>query len=99
MFPLGPDREIAPGASALDAMHKMNEADSGRLVVVDGGKWWDLSPAPGRAYRADEGAARGRCQTFGGRRDVSKYQGYEYQGLPSEIILRPVDGKSYGRTL
>ena len=58
MFPLGPDREIAPGASALDAMHKMNEADSGRLVVVDGGKWWDLSPAPGRAYRADEGAAR-----------------------------------------
>jgi CBS domain-containing protein len=38
MFPLGPDRKIAPGASALDAMHQMNEADSGRLVVVDGGK-------------------------------------------------------------
>jgi predicted transcriptional regulator len=38
MFPPRTDREIAPGASPLDAMHKMNEADSGRLVVVDGGK-------------------------------------------------------------
>ena len=38
MLRLGPGLEIAPGASTLDAMHKMNEANSGRLVVVDGGK-------------------------------------------------------------
>ena len=38
MLPLGPGFEIAPGASALDAMHQMNEANSGRLVVIDGGK-------------------------------------------------------------
>lgn len=38
MLPLGPDLEIVPGASALDAMHQMNEANSRRLVVVDGGK-------------------------------------------------------------
>ena len=38
MLPIGPGLEIAPGASALGAMHQMNEADSGRLVVIDGGK-------------------------------------------------------------
>ncbi len=38
MLPLGPGLEIAPGASALDAMHQMNEANSGRLVVIDGDK-------------------------------------------------------------
>ncbi len=38
MLPLRPGLEIAPGASTLDALHKMNEADSGRLVVIDGGK-------------------------------------------------------------
>jgi len=30
--------EIAPQVSALDGVRKMNEADSGRLVVVEGGK-------------------------------------------------------------
>jgi len=29
---------------------------------------------------ADEGAAWRRCQCSGGQRDVSEYQGYEYQG-------------------
>jgi Zn-dependent protease/predicted transcriptional regulator len=38
MLPLAPGLAIAPGASALDALHKMNEANSGRLVVLDGGK-------------------------------------------------------------
>jgi Zn-dependent protease/predicted transcriptional regulator len=38
MLALGPGLEIAPQATALEAMHKMNEANSGRLVVVDGGK-------------------------------------------------------------
>ena len=38
MLPLGPGFEIAPEASALDAIHRMNEANSGRLIVIDGGK-------------------------------------------------------------
>ena len=38
MLALGPGLEIAPQATALEAMHKMNEANSGRLVVLDGGK-------------------------------------------------------------
>ncbi len=35
---LDPAIEIAPETSAMDAVNKMNEADSGRLVVVDNGK-------------------------------------------------------------
>jgi Zn-dependent protease/predicted transcriptional regulator len=38
MLALGPGLEIAPQATALEAMHKMNEANSGRLIVLDGGK-------------------------------------------------------------
>jgi len=38
MLALGPGLEIAPQATALEAMHKMNEANSGRLVVLNGGK-------------------------------------------------------------
>ncbi len=38
MLALEPGLEIAPQATALAAMHKMNEVNSGRLVVVDGGK-------------------------------------------------------------
>jgi CBS domain-containing protein len=47
ILPLGPGFEIAPEASALDAIHRMNEANSGRLVVIDGGKMVGLSHAPG----------------------------------------------------
>jgi hypothetical protein len=36
----------------------------------------------------------GNAKFSEGGGDVSKYQGY---AIPSEIILRPVDGKSYGR--
>ena len=45
----GPGLEIAPGASALEAMQKMNEANSGRLVVVDGGKMVGLITRTGLA--------------------------------------------------
>jgi Zn-dependent protease/predicted transcriptional regulator len=38
MLALGPRLEVAPQATALEAMHKMNEGNSGRLVVLDGGK-------------------------------------------------------------
>ena len=38
MLALEPGLEIGPQASAIDAIHKMNEANSGRLVVVDAGK-------------------------------------------------------------
>jgi CBS domain-containing protein len=38
MLALGPGLEVAPQATALEAMHKMNEGNSGRLVVLDGGK-------------------------------------------------------------
>ena len=38
MRALDPPIEIPPQVSAMDAVHKMNEAKSGRLVVVDNGK-------------------------------------------------------------
>ena len=38
MLALGPELEIRPQASAIDAMRKMNETHRSRLVVVDGGK-------------------------------------------------------------
>lgn len=38
MLALEPSLQIGPQASAIDAIHKMNEASSGRLVVVDAGK-------------------------------------------------------------
>lgn len=38
MRALDPAIEIAPQLSAMDAVHKMNEADSGRLVVIEDGK-------------------------------------------------------------
>jgi Zn-dependent protease/predicted transcriptional regulator len=38
MRALDPPVEIPPQDSAMDAVHKMNEAKSGRLVVVDNGK-------------------------------------------------------------
>jgi len=49
MLALGPGLEIAPQASALAAMLKMNEANSGRLVVVDGGKMVGLITRTGLA--------------------------------------------------
>ena len=36
--PLEPAIQIDPRATAMDALRKMNEANSGRLVVVDDGK-------------------------------------------------------------
>ena len=38
MRALDPAIEIAPQVNAMDAVRKMNEADSGRLVVVEDGK-------------------------------------------------------------
>ncbi|HYB89815.1 MAG TPA: CBS domain-containing protein, partial [Candidatus Binataceae bacterium] len=38
MIPLDPRIEIEPEASAIGAIHKMNEANSRRLLVIDGGK-------------------------------------------------------------
>lgn len=49
MLALGPDFEIPPQASALDALRKMNEADSGRLIVVDGGRMVGLITRTGLA--------------------------------------------------
>ena len=42
MLALEPGLEIGPQASAIDAIRKMNEANSGRLVVVDAGKLMGL---------------------------------------------------------
>lgn len=38
MRPLAPTMEISPDASAAEAMHRMNDAGSGRLVVIEQGK-------------------------------------------------------------
>jgi Zn-dependent protease/predicted transcriptional regulator len=38
MRPFDPSIEIAPQASAIDALHKMNDANSGRLLVIDQGR-------------------------------------------------------------
>ena len=42
MRALDPAIEITPQVSAMDAVDKMNEADSGRLVVVEDGKFVGL---------------------------------------------------------
>ena len=42
MRPLDPSIEIDPSASALAAMHKMNDASSGRLIVLVDGKFVGL---------------------------------------------------------
>jgi predicted transcriptional regulator len=47
MRALDPAIEIAPQGSAMDAVRKMNEADSGRLVVVDNGEVIGLIPRSG----------------------------------------------------
>lgn len=47
MRALDPAIEIAPQGSAMDAVRKMNEADSGRLVVVDNGELIGLIPRSG----------------------------------------------------
>lgn len=49
MLVLGPELEIRPQAGAIDAMRKMNEANSGRLVVVDEGKLVGLITRTGLA--------------------------------------------------
>jgi len=49
MLALGPDFEISPQAGVLDALHKMDEADSGRLIVVDEGRMVGLITRTGIA--------------------------------------------------
>jgi hypothetical protein len=59
-------------------MHKMNEADSRRLVVFDGGKMVGFITHTGVGHIVPlKVQLEGDAKPFGERRDMSKYQGYE----------------------
>jgi Zn-dependent protease/predicted transcriptional regulator len=49
MLPISPALEISPQASAMEAMHKMNESNSGRLIAMENGRMAGLITRTGVA--------------------------------------------------